>query len=44
MSSEEDDHVIEMRMHFELLAVLDELDKAEKIWQDGVDTISRYVF
>jgi hypothetical protein len=44
MSSEEDDHVIEMKMHFELLAVLEELDKAEKVWQDGVDTISRCVF
>jgi hypothetical protein len=41
LSSEDDDHVIEMKMHFELLAVLEELERAEKVWQDGVDTISR---
>lgn len=40
MTSEGDDQVIEMKMHFELLAVLEELDKAEKVWQDGLDSIT----
>lgn len=34
------DHLEELKMHFELLTVLDELARVEKLWAAGVEEMS----